>query len=48
MTPCEACGKPATGPDRCQCSHYCRECGCRTNHTTEWHREAAAEMPQEP
>lgn len=37
-------GCPACRRDRdCTCLHYCLECGCVTNHTTEQHRESACE-----
>lgn len=37
--PCSACGRSALN---CRCAQWCEECGCRTNHTTRQHEEAAA------
>ena len=45
MKVCTACQRPLT---ECQCTQYCIECKCWSNHTARFHREMEKEIPQEP
>jgi hypothetical protein len=45
MNRCPACLQPYC---ECECNRWCLTCGCRTNHTAEFHRQMEVFMPKEP